>query len=180
MDGIDGIAGVEIFFVALGLVLVGLKIGAPFVELQILIVLAGASLGFLWWNWPPAHIFLGDVGAVSIGFLLGWFLIKLAMQGHLIAALLLPAYFVADATVILLKRLVRGETVWKAHKTHYYQRAAARLGRHEPITKRIVVANMGLVAVALWSLKFPVFGAIGGGLVVIFILYDLRAIADKP
>ncbi|MCF6198415.1 MAG: glycosyltransferase family 4 protein [Hyphomicrobiaceae bacterium] len=180
MDGIDGIAGVEMLFVALGLVLVGLKIGTPFAELHILIVLAGASLGFLWWNWSPAHIFLGDVGAVPIGFLLGWFLIELAMRGHLLAALLLPAYFVADATVILLKRLARGEKVWKAHKTHYYQRAAARLGSHEEITKRIVVANIGLAAAALWSLKFPLTGAVGGGLVVYFILNDLRTIADKP
>src|SRR3954449_10438662 len=80
-------------------------------------------LGFAPFNKPVARLFLGDVGSLPIGLLVGWMLLRLAGAGALPAALLLPLYYLADATLTLGKRLARGERVWQAHRTHFYQQA---------------------------------------------------------
>ena len=81
MDGIDGIAGVETLSIGLGLVLLAGTIEWSPVGQRQALVLAGAAMGFLWWNWHPAKVFLGDVGSVPLGFLLGWLLLSLAGHG---------------------------------------------------------------------------------------------------
>ena len=83
-------------------------------------------IGFAYFNRPVARLFLGDVGSLPIGLLLGWLLLLLAANGHLAAALLMPLYYLADATITLLRRLFRGEPVWHAHRTHFYQLATDR------------------------------------------------------
>ena len=80
-------------------------------------------LGFAPFNKPVARLFLGDVGSLPIGLLLGWLLLQLAAKGHLAAALILPLYYLADATITLACRIARGEPIWQAHRTHFYQRA---------------------------------------------------------
>ncbi len=70
-----------------------------------------------------AKIFLGDVGSLPIGLLLGWCLLQLAYGQQFAAALLLPLYYLADATVTLLRRMIRREPFWAAHRSHFYQRA---------------------------------------------------------
>src|SRR5262249_60591349 len=85
--------------------------------------LFGASLGFGRFNRPVANLFLGDSGSLPIGLLLGWLLMELAFSGHLAAALILPLYYLADATITLGHRVVKGEPFWRAHRTHFYQRA---------------------------------------------------------
>ena len=85
--------------------------------------LCGAMLGFAPFNRPVAKIFLGDVGSLPIGLLLGWCLLQLAWHQHLIAALLLPLYYLTDATLTLLRRIARREPFWAAHRSHFYQRA---------------------------------------------------------
>ena len=176
MDGIDGLAGVETLFIAAGLILIGLMAGrAP--DMLPPAVLAGAVAGFLWHNWPPARIFLGDVGAIPIGFVLGWLLIQLAAQGHLAAAFLLPGYFLADASLTLLGRLLRGEAFWRPHRGHFYQRAARAAGGHAPVLWRVVAANAALLALAPASLRWPVAAALGGVAVVGALLVALRRMA---
>src|ERR1700749_3030711 len=86
------------------------------------LALLGAMIGFAPFNRPVARLFLGDVGSLPIGLLLGWLLILLANR-YLVAALLLPLYYVADATITLLRRFVEGEPVTQAHRSHFYQRA---------------------------------------------------------
>ena len=85
--------------------------------------LCGALLGFAPFNKPVARLFLGDVGSLPIGLLVGWLLLQLAGTGALAAAILLPLYYLADATITLLRRLARGEKVWEAHRSHFYQQA---------------------------------------------------------
>ena len=80
------------------------------------LALGGAMLGFAYFNRPAAKLFLGDVGSLPIGLLLGWLLVLLAGAGHLAAALLLPLYYLADATLTLLRRLSSGERIWQAHQ----------------------------------------------------------------
>lgn len=148
MDGIDGIAGVETLAIAIGAsVCATLAAIAPFPYAATALIGAGAA-GFLTWNWQPARIFLGDVGSVPLGFLTGWLLLLLALHGAWIAAAIVPLYYLADATLTLSKRLIRGEKVWKAHASHFYQHAARRSGSHARVAVAIAAADALLIAAA--------------------------------
>ena len=145
MDGIDGITGVEALVIGLGL---GLIDNGPTGLLGLII--AGAALGFLKWNWHPAKVFLGDVGSVPLGFLLGWLLLDFGAAGHWAAALILPAYYLADATTTLLRRAFRGETVWHAHNQHFYQQAVKRGLSHAAVSRAVFAAGVILIGLA-WA-----------------------------
>lgn len=123
MDGADGLAGGQATLGFSAYCVVAAMVGAW--DLAIFSgVIAAAALGFLLYNFPPARIFMGDVGSIPIGFLAG----GIGIQGWIKGAwpawfgLLVFAPFVVDATVTLLKRLLRGEKIWQAHREHYYQR----------------------------------------------------------
>ncbi len=154
MDGIDAITGAETIAIALGLALVFALLPASAVPSQMFALLAaigGAASGFLIWNWPPARVFLGDVGSIPLGYLLGWMLVWLAGSGAWAAALILPLYYLADASVTLVRRLARREKVWQAHREHFYQLAARAGWPHDLITLRIAWLNLGLIALAVLS-----------------------------
>ncbi len=155
MDGIDGLAGSETATVGGGLALVGTLAGLqPALGLYGLAA-AGAALGFLMWNWHPAKLFMGDVGSVPLGFALGWLLLSLAVAGFWPAALLIPAYFLADATFTLLRRLAQRKKVWQAHREHFYQKATQRGRSHAQVVRLVLALNAALVALAAAS---PVLG----------------------
>ena len=97
------------------------------------------------WNWAPARIFLGDVGSVPLGYLLGFLLLFVAARGHWRIALILPLYFLADATITLLRRLARGELVWRPHRQHFYQRAVQRGLGHAAVVRRVIAADIVLI-----------------------------------
>lgn len=149
MDGIDGITGVETIAIGGGLALVALVLG-PGAQAPYAAVLAGAAAGFLVLNWHPARIFLGDVGSVPLGYMLGWLLAwQACVAGLWWLALLLPLYHWGDATTTLLMRALRGERIWRAHRSHAYQVAVqAGLG-HGAVSGLIALLNLWLVALAL-------------------------------
>ncbi|RTR23809.1 glycosyltransferase family 4 protein [Azospirillum griseum] len=168
MDGIDGLAGSEAATIGGGVALVGALAGLnPAFGLYGLVA-AGGALGFLVWNWHPARLFMGDVGSVPLGYALGWLLLSLAASGHWAAALLIPAYFLADATLTLLRRLVEGKKVWQAHREHFYQKATQRGRSHAQVVRLVLALNVALVALAAlslvlpmgWSLLLPGVGAV--------------------
>lgn len=146
MDGIDGIAGVESLTIGLG---VSLIVGGPPGLLGLIIV--GAALGFLKWNWHPAKIFLGDVGSVPLGFLLGWLLLQTAADGNFAAALILPGYYLADSGITLLRRMLKGEKVWQAHRQHFYQQAVQRGLSHAIISTSVFFVGLPLIGLAWLS-----------------------------
>jgi UDP-N-acetylmuramyl pentapeptide phosphotransferase/UDP-N-acetylglucosamine-1-phosphate transferase len=149
MDGIDWMTVVEVIPVTAALVALG-SLGALAPEAVVVaLALGGAMLGFAYFNRPAARLFLGDVGSLPIGLLLGWALVLLAGAGHLAAALLLPLYYLADATLTLLRRLSSGERIWQAHRTHYYQRATDRGFTVTAIVGRVFIVNLALAALAL-------------------------------
>src|SRR3546814_9909535 len=117
--------------------------------------IAAAAAGFLWWNWHPAKVFLGDVGSVPLGFMLGWLLLGLAAAGHWAPALILPLYYLADATITLACRALRRERVWRAHREHFYQRAVQRGRSHATVSRAVFGVNACLAALALASLTAP-------------------------
>jgi UDP-N-acetylmuramyl pentapeptide phosphotransferase/UDP-N-acetylglucosamine-1-phosphate transferase len=161
MDGIDGICAIEVISIGAGLFILSF-ITSDFNPLygHIGMILAACALGFLWWNWHPAKMFMGDVGSISIGFLLGWLLIKLAVSGFLAAALILPLYYLMDATITLVKRVLRKEKVWQAHREHYYQQATQKGMRHDHVVKIIGVLNICLIGLSYFSLSHPILALV--------------------
>jgi UDP-N-acetylmuramyl pentapeptide phosphotransferase/UDP-N-acetylglucosamine-1-phosphate transferase len=149
MDGIDWMTVVEVIPIAAALAALGALAALPPEAVVVALALGGAMLGFAYFNRPAAKLFLGDVGSLPIGLLIGWLLVLLAGGGHLAAALLLPLYYLADATLTLLRRLSTGERIWQAHRTHYYQRATDRGFTVTEIVTRVFVVNLVLAGLAL-------------------------------
>lgn len=170
MDGVDGITGVQTACIGLGITLVASTTAHALAAFHGA-ALAGAALGFLLWNWRPARIFLGDVGSVTLGYLVGWLLLGLAARGHWAAALLLPMYYLADASWTLTRRLLRGDRVWQAHRSHFYQRAAPRPEDHPRVAGLIGALGIALVACATWSLAAPLPALATGGALTLLLLW---------
>jgi UDP-N-acetylmuramyl pentapeptide phosphotransferase/UDP-N-acetylglucosamine-1-phosphate transferase len=160
MDGIDGLAGSEAAAIGLGLLLfAGLGIGVDPQLAWLAAAILGAAIGFLVWNWPPARIFLGDVGSTTLGYMTGFLLLGVAGSGHWQVALALSLYFLADATITLLRRVARGERFWEPHREHFYQLALGRGLGHAAVTQRVIAANL-LLIVCGWTAENG-WGAIG-------------------
>jgi len=143
MDGIDGIASIEAISCCVGGALL-LWLTGHAQSAWPLGILAAAVCGFLLWNFPPAKIFMGDAGSGFLGMLLGIFSLQ-AMgsdPAFLWAWLILLGVFVVDATLTLVRRLLKGERVYEAHRSHAYQHAAQRAGRHLPITLAVLLINL--------------------------------------
>lgn len=171
MDGIDGIAGVETAALGFGVALVALLVGLAPSFSYYGITIAAAALGFLVWNWPPAKIFLGDVGSIPLGFLLGWLLISLAASGHWVESLVLPFYYLADSTMTLIRRLFAGEQIWEAHASHFYQLAIRRGLSHASVVYVVLATNLGLIGLAvLASTGLPWFSLFVATLLVGMVL----------
>jgi UDP-N-acetylmuramyl pentapeptide phosphotransferase/UDP-N-acetylglucosamine-1-phosphate transferase len=151
MDGIDWLTVAEAVPVTAGLVALGWLGALPPAAVVAALALLGAILGFAPFNRPVARLFLGDVGSLPIGLLLAWLLIMLALYGHAAAALLLPLYYLADASLTLARRLVAGERVWQPHRTHFYQRATDGGFTVSEIVGRVFAVNLVLAALAVLS-----------------------------
>ena len=181
MDGIDGISGAECASLGLGTFVLVVLGAAPAGLGPLGLALAGVSLGFLLWNWHPARIFLGDVGSVPLGYLSGWLMLALAAAGAWQAALLLPAYYLADATLTLVGRLLRGRRVWEAHREHFYQRVVAAGWSHARAAALIAGHNLLLVGLAVASqqgVAASVAALAAGAMLVAALLWYLHAAAQ--
>jgi UDP-N-acetylmuramyl pentapeptide phosphotransferase/UDP-N-acetylglucosamine-1-phosphate transferase len=151
MDGIDWITAVETVSVTAGLALFGVMGALPRDATIVAFALGGAVIGFMPFNRPVARLFLGDVGSLPIGLLVGWCLMQLAGHQHLIAALLLPLYYLADATLTLARRIAKGEPFWAAHRTHFYQRATDNGFSVPRVVGEVFLLNLVLAGLALAS-----------------------------
>jgi UDP-N-acetylmuramyl pentapeptide phosphotransferase/UDP-N-acetylglucosamine-1-phosphate transferase len=143
------------------------------------LALCGAVLGFAPFNRPTARLFLGDVGSLPIGLLLFWLLLQLAGSGHLAAALLLPLYYIADATITLMRRLSRGERLTEAHRSHFYQLAVIRGLPVLTVVQWVCAVNVVLAALAalsIWlsSAWFDAAALTGGGALVARLLVRME------
>jgi UDP-N-acetylmuramyl pentapeptide phosphotransferase/UDP-N-acetylglucosamine-1-phosphate transferase len=178
MDGIDGITGVETGSLGLGLALLA-ALAADGPGQWLALSAAAAGIGFLVWNWHPAKIFLGDSGSIPLGFLLGWLLLRTAADGHWAPALILPAYYLTDATLTLARRARRGETIFQAHRQHFYQQAVQGGIRHSDVAVIILLANLGLIALALTALTHPLTALAAAAADVALLLVLLAALGRR-
>jgi UDP-N-acetylmuramyl pentapeptide phosphotransferase/UDP-N-acetylglucosamine-1-phosphate transferase len=174
MDGIDWITIAEFVPMTACLAFLGLSGDMGPVAGTVAAILCGALLGFAPANRPVARLFLGDVGSLPLGLVSGWLLLSLAAAGHLAAALLLPLYYLADATLTLLRRAARGERVWEAHRSHFYQRATGNGLSVLQVDLRILWLNLGLSALAGSTIAWPsvaIPALAVGTLLVAFVLW---------
>ena len=153
MDGIDGIAASETVFVAGAGAALGLLAGTASAVPLAAAVLAAATLGFLFWNWPPARIFMGDVGSGYLGYSLAVLTLAAAAERPVLLSvwLVLAGVFVVDATMTLVRRLARRERVYEAHRSHAYQWLARRWGKHIRVTMAVIALNTIWLAPLAWA-----------------------------
>ncbi len=168
MDGIDGLASVEAICVCVGGVLLyallGLEESHHSQGIWMLLLLICAVAGFLFWNFPPAQIFMGDAGSGFLGVTLGILSLQAAWATPelLWSWVILLGVFIVDATFTLLRRLLRGDKVYEAHRSHAYQYASRRFGRHLPVTLAVGAINLfWLLPMALWVGSGGVDGLLG-------------------
>ena len=155
MDGLDWMTVAEVVPITAALAVIGALGLLPPAETITSFALCGAMVGFAYFNRPVAKLFLGDVGSLPLGLLLGWLLVQLAGHHGLAAAILLPLYYLADATITLIRQLVNGEPVWQAHRSHFYQRATDRGFSVSQVVAYVFAVNLGLAALALFTLAAP-------------------------
>jgi len=163
MDGIDGIAGVQTITVcAAGATLsylIAPETGLWFEPA----VLGAATVGFLIWNWPPARVFMGDVGSVYLGFMIAMFTLRATLVAPVLGWcwLILSGVFIVDATFTLARRTARGDRLFEAHRSHAYQHLARAWG-HRPVTLLVAAVTVcWLTPVAVMVALDYVSGATG-------------------
>lgn len=158
MDGIDGLASLQAICACLALTLIYFLSGQPSMMWAPLLLSVSVA-GFLYWNFPPARIFMGDAGSGFLGIILGGLSVQAAWAGSefFFAWLIMLGVFIVDATFTLIRRLARGDKVYEAHRSHAYQFASRQYGRHLPVTLAVAVINVVwllplALAVALFGL----------------------------
>lgn len=163
MDGIDGLASLEAIFVCLSAALIYALMGLGALAWAPLL-LSFAIAGFLYWNFPPAKIFMGDAGSGFLGVTLAIFSLQAswASPSLIWVWVILMGVFIVDATFTLIRRLVRGDKVYEAHRSHAYQYASRKFGRHLPVTLTVGLLNVvWLLPVALCVALFGLDGVLG-------------------
>ena len=164
MDGIDGIASVEALSSTLIVILLFLFVFNHEDIVSLNIIMFAAVAGFLMWNFPPAKIFMGDAGSGFLGLMLG----AIALSSLHIAYqmlwvwLILLGVFIVDATYTLLRRLMRGEKIYEAHRSHAYQYASRKYSSHLPVTLGVLFINISWLAPWSYVVAIDVVGGVVG------------------
>jgi UDP-N-acetylmuramyl pentapeptide phosphotransferase/UDP-N-acetylglucosamine-1-phosphate transferase len=175
MDGMDGFAGGMAVFGFGCFAIMGWMAGQGLFFVMNLVI-ASASAGFLVFNFPPARIFMGDVGSSTLGFLAAAFSLWGARAGifPFWVAVLVFSPFIADATVTLVRRLMRREKIWRAHKTHYYQRLVQAGWGHRKTVLAEYAIMLGCAITALAVVRAPIgmqVSAFGGWMLFYFLFF---------
>jgi Fuc2NAc and GlcNAc transferase len=144
MDGTDGIAASEAIFVVLAGAFLNYHVLSDANHSAVAVVLAASTFGFILYNWSPAKIFMGDVGSGFLGIVIGGFSLIAANQDPelLWVWIILLAVFVSDATVTLIRRLLRKQKLHVAHRSHAYQHLAIRLNSHAKVALLVLAVNI--------------------------------------
>jgi UDP-N-acetylmuramyl pentapeptide phosphotransferase/UDP-N-acetylglucosamine-1-phosphate transferase len=163
MDGLDWMTVAEVVPITAAMLVLGSLGESPVSATIVAAALCGAVVGFAPFNRPVARVFLGDVGSLPIGLLLGWCLLQ-------------PLYYLSDATVTLLRRLARREPFWAAHRSHFYQRATDNGFTVWRVVGQVFALNVGLAVLAIGSvmtqsIMIGIFLLIAGGAATASVMY---------
>ena len=144
MDGTDGIAAIEAIFVCIAGAILNYHVLSDINFSAPSIILATSTFGFLLYNWEPAKIFMGDIGSGYLGIAIGGLSLMAAKQQHelLWVWIILLAVFVSDATVTLIRRLLRKQKPHVAHRSHAYQHLAIRFNSHSKVALIVLSINV--------------------------------------
>ena len=178
MDGTDGIAASEAIFVCVAGAILNFHVLSDINFSATAIILASCTFGFLLYNWSPAKIFMGDVGSGYLGITIGGLSLMAAKQQHelLWVWIILLAVFVSDATITLIRRLLRKQKPHVAHRSHAYQHLAIRFNSHAKVSLLLLAVNI------VWLLPIAFFVAnkqLAGttGVVVAYVPLTVAALA---
>ncbi|MDH5523630.1 MAG: glycosyltransferase family 4 protein [Desulfobulbaceae bacterium] len=158
MDGIDGIASIEAITVCLGGALLFFLVIPEEKIWMVPLLLMSTVCGFLFWNFPSAKIFMGDVGSGFLGLMLGLMSVQAALYAPKLfwAWVILLGVFIVDATVTLGRRVLRGDKFYEAHRSHAYQIISRRFSSHKKVTMGVLLINVAwLFPWAVFSVIFP-------------------------
>ncbi len=176
LDGIDGITASQTIHLSVTIILLCLfsqdKVLNKEIIISISTIILAWAISFIYFNWHPAKIFMGDVGSITIGFLLGICLLTIAASSlKLFAACVIASlYYIADGGLTLLIRMSKGERIWEPHLQHFFQKAAAKGMTHKRVVKRIIKCNLMLMGFAVSSMFYPAVSIIGSFLTVVITL----------
>jgi UDP-N-acetylmuramyl pentapeptide phosphotransferase/UDP-N-acetylglucosamine-1-phosphate transferase len=172
LDGIDGITASESIHLSITILILCWLSNDIIAQIDLIIAVAtlvlACSVAFMYHNWHPAKIFLGDVGSITLGLLLGLCLMLIASSSLklLIACIIACLYYIADGGITILIRLLRREKIWLPHLNHFFQKAV-RLGMsHKEITLKIALCNFSLMLLSISALYFPIVAIILAILVI--------------
>jgi UDP-N-acetylmuramyl pentapeptide phosphotransferase/UDP-N-acetylglucosamine-1-phosphate transferase len=180
MDGSDAVAGGQALTIGLGLAAIAIDQGWTGLTAAQGLALGGIALGFLVWNRPPAKIFLGDVGSIPLGYLIGWLLLWTATQGAWAAPLILPAWFLTDTTLTLIRRAWRRAPLLESHSEHSNQEAI-RLGHSQArVAGLALIANIALALLALGAERNQQLLGLAGAAATVWVLMRKLKHPPKP
>jgi UDP-N-acetylmuramyl pentapeptide phosphotransferase/UDP-N-acetylglucosamine-1-phosphate transferase len=172
MDGMDGLTTLQICSVALLTNLLSL-IGKVNIEYQILsLIILTVFIAFYKFNKSPAKVFLGDVGSISCGFLVGFIMISNFFYSDIIIPfLIINMYYLLDSSITLILRIITNQNIFQAHSSHFYQKIIRRGYSHEYVLKRIIILNSLLLMLGIMSTKFPISALFVSIILSLLLLY---------
>lgn len=165
LDGIDGITAVQSIHLSSAILILCFLQKSIIIKVDFVITTAtinlGFSIAFLFFNWHPAKIFLGDIGSISLGFTIGLCLLLIAASSlHLVLAVLIVSlYYIADASVTMFIRLINKEIIWTPHLQHFFHKAVTKSGKTQNhVVTTIILCNIFLMIFSIISLYYPFIG----------------------
>ena len=180
MDGMDGLTASQICTFSMGITLLSILNFLSKNETFLGLIILSTCLGFFYWNKSPAKIFLGDVGSIPLGFMVGFFITNSLITHHIFfPMIILILFFLFDSTFTLLKRLLSRKNILKAHSDHLYQKKIRSGHSHNYILKRINYANLILLFCSILYFKEPNISILISIIVIIYLLLWLSGKVNK-
>lgn len=179
LDGIDGITAVESIHLSICILMLCYLKSDIIINANLIMIIStiifGCSIGFLMFNWHPAKIFIGDVGSIGIGFLIGLCLLLISASSERLfaASAIASLYYLADGGLTILIRLLNKEKIWQPHLKHFFQQAVKNGKTHQQVVSRIILCNFFLMLLAINALYYPAISIMLALLVVMITLINL-------
>ncbi|MFK8040555.1 MAG: UDP-phosphate alpha-N-acetylglucosaminyltransferase [Rickettsiaceae bacterium] len=172
LDGIDSISAIESIHLSLCMLILCYlnpdQIQYISFVLTISSMVLGFSCSFLMFNWHPAKIFLGDVGSIGLGFLIGFCLMMIAISNLILLASVVIAslYYLLDGGLTIIIRLINKEKIWQPHLKHFFQKALQNGFSHNQVIGCIIFCNIQLMILSILALYYPIISLILAHIVV--------------